>query len=248
MKSLLALPHLPILLYLTAASILAVGGRRISSRVRNALAAGVCVAVGVILLIIRRTVPVDIVFSDWLVHLTLFGSLIYHVDALSWTFAAMLTLVVGAKLAWTAIDRQNDRDARLVPGLLLLAAAGYSMLFAGNLLTVLVSWTALMTASLILLALGRCGTRAARRYLIVFGIAALLLMWATWDAGRGDGGRWASLALSRPAALALFVAAWIGLAAYPLHVWLPLDEGLWDDIFSCFTLHLPWLPCTCSLV
>jgi formate hydrogenlyase subunit 3/multisubunit Na+/H+ antiporter MnhD subunit len=265
-KSLLALPHWPILLYLAAALILAVGGRRISSRLRNVLGVGVCVAVGGMLVYIRGSVPIDVVFSDWLVHLTLLGSLIYHVDYLNWTFAAMLTLVVAAKLAWTALNADpvqrpgpgervqrsglgdsvqqpglgnsvqqpglGDRDARLVPGLLLLSAAGYSILFAGNVLTLLLSWTVLMAASLVLLALGRSGTVAARRYLVLFGAGALFLLWATWDAGRGDGGRWASLALSQPSVLALFIAAWISLSAYPLHVWLPLEEGIWDDILA----------------
>jgi multicomponent Na+:H+ antiporter subunit D len=242
-KSILALPHWPILLYLTTALVLTIGGRRLSSRLRNGLAAGVCVAVGLVLVYVRASIPVDVVFSDWLVHLTLLGSLVYHVDHLNWTFAAMLTLIVAAKLIWTALDREHNRDTRLTPGLLLLSAAGYSILFAGNLLTLLLSWAVLMAASLVLLTLGQSGTRTARRYLLLFGVGALFLLWASWDAGRGDGGRWASLALSHPAALALLITSWIALGAYPLQIWLPLDccGDTRDDVLAALLIVPPLL-------
>ena len=91
MSSLLSLPHLPVILCLGTALALALLGPRVPGRGRHVLAAGVCLAVGAVLLVMRPGLPIDVVFSDWLVRLTLLGSLLYRVDSLNWTFAALLT-------------------------------------------------------------------------------------------------------------------------------------------------------------
>lgn len=234
MSLLLSLPHLPVILYLGMALVLALLGPRLPGRGRHVLAAGVCLGVGVVLLVMRPSLPIDVVFSDWLVRLTLLGSLLYRVDSLNWAFAALLTGLTLVEVVGNALKDDNSQASRLAPALLIVSGAAYSILFAGNLLTLLLSWAAWMAAFLALLIVVKGRARAARRLLIVFGMGAFALLWATWNVGLGDGGRWYILAFSGSAALAMFLTAWVSLGAYPLHLWLPVEENLPDTTVAVF--------------
>jgi formate hydrogenlyase subunit 3/multisubunit Na+/H+ antiporter MnhD subunit len=216
---LLTLPHLPAILFLGGALALGLGGATIPARVRNGLALAVCLAVGVSLFLMKPTLPLDVVFSDWLVGFTLLGSLIYRVDILNWTFAISLVILVAvAVICWTTSD-DAQKSARLVPCLFAMGAATFSMLFSGNLLTLMFSWVLLTAAALSLLVVAMEPNRSICYLLIIWGVGTFLLLWAIWNVGWGDGGRWSVWAHSASVTLSVFLVSWIALGAYPVHLW-----------------------------
>ena len=223
MNPLLSLSHLPVILFLGGALVLGLGDTEIPERIKTIVALAICGCVGVLLVVMKASLPLDVVFSDWLVGLTLFGSLVYQVNALSWAFAVCLVLIVGAIVIGFAESAHGAQNTRLLPGLLLLSAATLSMFFSGNLLTLTFSWALLIVAAGVLEALAAVPREAVCRLLIIWGTGAFVLLGAVWNVGWGDGGRWVTFVRSQPAVLAVFLVAWIALAAYPSHLWLPHD-------------------------
>jgi len=237
---LLTLPHLPVILFLGGALILIIGGATIPVRVKNAAILLIFVAVGVVLFLMRSQLPMDVVFSDWVTSLTLLGSLIYRIDAFNWSFALLL-LVLLAALAWDLSTGNRPReDWRLMPALFFASSAAFSLLFSGNLLTLMFSWSLLTTAVFAFMVSGRGSVRTVTYLLVFWSLGIVLLTWATWSIGRGDGGRWTALAYSPTAARAIFVLAWISLAALPVHLWLASVEER-PDILLPFLHAIPSL-------
>ena len=226
MNPLLSLPHLPVILCLGAAFVLILVGDRISTRARNIQALLIWAVVGVVLCLLQSRLPVDLVFSDWLLRLMLLGSLSYQVSLLNWAFAFVFWLAFGAELIWVSREGDAQKDPNLAPGLLAVAGATFSMLFSGNLLTLIFSWAVWLGAIFVLLVAAKGRNQAIYRLLILFGLAIFLVLWATWSVGQGDGGRWPTLTLSPSAAISVFLAAWIALGAYPFHLWIPVKEKL----------------------
>lgn len=220
----MSLPHLPILLCLIASGATIVVPRGVIGRWRRVGALSVCIGIAALLLTMRASLPLDVVFSDWLAGLTLLGSLVFHVDELSWVFALLLTFGLALKLAVGALLDESRNEAGELFSLLLMASALYAVMFAGNLLTILFSWSVLTAACFVMLAVSGARSRTLSTFLLLFGLGSLLLLAATWDAGRGDGGRWINLSTAPRAALAVLVTGWIAVAGYPLHRWLPDDE------------------------
>ena len=234
MNPLLTLPHLPVILFLGGAVVLGLGGATIPVRVRNGLALAVCLVVGVSLFLMKPSLPLDIVFSDWLVGFTLLGSLIYRVDILNWTFAISLVILgTVAVIGWVTSDGAQ-RVARLIPCLFAMGAATFSILFSGNLLTLIFSWVLLIAAALSLLVVVMESVRSVCYLLIIWGAGTFILLWAIWNVGWGDGGRWSVLGHSQSVTLAVFVVSWIALGAYPLHLWFPLREDQSAEVLSLF--------------
>jgi len=231
---LLTLPHVPVILFLGGALVLGLGGAAIPARVRNGLALAVCLVVGVSLLLMKPSLPLDVVFSDWLVGFTLLGSLIYRVDILNWTFAISLVILVAvAVIGWTTSEHAQ-RSARLIPCLLAIGAATFSLLFSGNLLTLLFSWVLLTAAALSLYVVVMEPVRSICYLLITWGVGAFVLLWAIWHVGWGDGGRWSVWDHSQSVTLSVFVVSWIALGAYPLHLWISLREDQSTEVLSLF--------------
>ncbi len=219
MEPLLALPHLPVMLFLGGALIFILGGAGLPSRARNLAVLCIFVAVGVVLFLMRSQLPMDVVFSDWVASLTLLGSLVYHIDAFSWAFAVLLAMLLAA-LAWNlSAGIHLMEDWRLLPALFFISSAAFSILFSGNLLTLMFSWALLTAAAFTFMAFGGASVRATSYLLVFWSVGIALLVWATWSIGRGDGGRWTALAYSPTATRAIFVLAWISLAALPVHLW-----------------------------
>ena len=224
MDPLLTLPHLPVILFLGGALALAIGGATIPVRIRNAGTALIFVAVACVLLVMRSQLPMDVVFSDWVTSLTLLGSLIFRMDGVNWPFAVMLLALLAA-LAWDLSSGNRPReDWRLLPALFFAGSAAFSVIFSGNLLTLMFSWSLLTAAVFAYLVSGKCEARAVTYVLVFWSLGTVLLAWATWSIGRGDGGRWMAATSSSSAIGAILVLAWISLAAWPVHLWLASAE------------------------
>ena len=207
------------MLFLGGALIFILCGARIPLRIRNLIVLCILAAVGIVLFLMRSQLPMDVVFSDWVASLTLLGSLIYHIDTFNWTFAILLVILLAA-LAWNLSTGNHPReDWRLMPALFFMSSAAFSILFSGNLLTLMFSWSLLTAAVFIFMAFGRASARATTYLLVFWSVGIALLVWATWSIGRGDGGRWTALAYSPTATRAIFVLAGISLAALPVHLW-----------------------------
>ena len=186
----------------------------------TALQLAIFLAVGLVLLIMRPQLPWDVVFSDWVVNLTLLGSLIYRVDAVSFVCALVLTLVLAA-LAWDMSSTDRPAETwRLIPALLCVGAGAFSTLFSGNLLTLMFSWALLTSAMFAFVAFGKASGPPALYLLAAWGLGIILIAWAMWSIGRGDGGRLLTIPYSATAVRAMFLLAWVSLAALPMHSWL----------------------------
>ncbi len=96
MNPLLSLSHLPVILFLSGALVLGLGDTAIPERIKKVIALVICGCVGALLVVMKASLPLDVVFSDWLVGLTLFGSLVYQVNTLSWAFAVCSVILVAA--------------------------------------------------------------------------------------------------------------------------------------------------------
>lgn len=221
MNPLLSLSHLPVILFLSGALVLGLGDTAIPERIKKVIALVICGCVGALLVVMKASLPLDVVFSDWLVGLTLFGSLVYQVNMLSWAFAVCSVILVAAIIISFSESAQSSQNTRLFPGLFLLSAATFSILFSGNLLTLMCSWALLVAAAVALEALASVPGSSVCRLLIIWGAGTFALLGAVWNVGWGDGGRWVTFVRSQPAALAVFLVAWIALATYPAHLWLP---------------------------
>ncbi len=221
MEPLLTWPHLPIILFLAGALLSVLFGERVSVRFRRALVLAIFLAVGSILLTMRPQLPLDVVFSDWVASLTLLGSLIYRVDAINFLFSLVLTVVLAA-LAWhlLSLTDQPQETWRLTPALLFVCAGTFSTLFSGNLITLMFSLALLTGAVFAFIAFGQASGQSGTYLLISWGLGIILVAWATWSIGRGDGGRLATIPYSPTAVRAMFLLAWISLAALPMHLWL----------------------------
>ena len=148
---------------------LGLGDTRIPVRTKTVVALVICAVVGALLVLMKTILPLDVVFSDWLVGLTLFGSLVYQVNTLSWAFAVCLVVLIAAIIVGFFGSEQRSENARLLPGLLLLSAATFSILFSGNLLTLMFSWALLVAAGAVLEALASVPSDSVCRLLIIWG-------------------------------------------------------------------------------
>jgi multicomponent Na+:H+ antiporter subunit D len=143
-----------------------------------------------------------------------------RVDALSLVFAwaFSLILLIGTFFSWHAPVRGQQVAA------LTYAATALGVVFAGDLLTLVIYWELQALASYYLIAAGGMARsqQAGRRYLYVHLVGgALLLGGVLWHYGEAGNLAFGLFSSSSPAGWLVLGAFAINAAIPPLHAWLP---------------------------
>ncbi len=154
-----------------------------------------------------------------------------RVDSLSWPFAlALATLVLAVLL--TAVARARQGNWMYWAGSCSLAALGLVAVQAGNPLTLLLAWTAIDLAELLILLVQVYESDAREQIVVAFSArvgGSMLLIWAG-VAARFAGTSLDFASLPPSASLFLLLAAGLRLGVLPLNIpylrELPLRRGL----------------------
>lgn len=159
------------------------------------------------LLLTGQDLPQSLQLVTWVPEAVFPSSPFLLVDKFSWPFAAgATTLLLGAIL--TDVARPAEVDWSIWAGELALAGLGLFAILAGNLLTLLLAWTAIDLLSLVIL-LGEARVpEVARLAVIQFAgrlIGSFFLLAAVIGAADPEGGL--SFTPATPFALVLFLAA-----------------------------------------
>ncbi len=148
-----------------------------------------------------------------------FDLVLVSADALNRIFALAFALVgvAGGLYAWHMRDRGQQVST------LIYAAGAMGVLFAGDLLTLIVFWELMAIASTVLVFAGRrkASPGAALRYLLVHAFGgAVLLAGILWHSGVTGSFAFTAFDVS-PAAILILIGFAINAAIPPLHGWLP---------------------------
>jgi formate hydrogenlyase subunit 3/multisubunit Na+/H+ antiporter MnhD subunit len=185
------------------------------------------------LLFLGRDLPIGVTIARWQ---PLFGSdLAYYVDGLAFLFAVLLLLVGLANIAlgW---GHPEDGEGSSYAALLILLAAGLSLVFSANLITLSLSWVVFDLAFLWAL-IGLRIERTVSRVLNLSCLACVSLLVAALLLGQSDD----SLSLksdlfSAPVFGLILLAALVRVGLYPLHLWIPI--GIETGLPARSLLHL----------
>jgi multicomponent Na+:H+ antiporter subunit D len=199
-------PALPMLLAAALVPVLPLPARRI-----------VCVLAPAAAFLALQLLPEG---ESWTATFLGFPLIFARVDALSRVFGLVFLAVAAAAnlYGW----HRSGRTEQTVG--LLYAAGGLAVVFAGDLLTMMVAWEVMAVSSAILIftSQGEASLRAGQRYLMVhLGAGGLLLLGVLLviqTTGSAEFGRLAGLGLG--SSLVLFSLC-INAAVPPLHAWLP---------------------------
>lgn len=199
-------PALPMLLAAALVPVLPLGARRI-----------VCLLAPAVGFVGLQLLPEG---QSWQASFLGFPLVFARVDALSRIFGLVFLAVAAAAnlYGWHRTDRTEQAMG------LLYAGGGLAVVFAGDVLTMLIAWEVMAVSStfLVFAPRGEASLRAGQRYLMVHLAAggALLLgvLLVIQTTGTAEFGRLAGLGLG--SSLVLF-AMCINAAVPPLHAWLP---------------------------
>jgi formate hydrogenlyase subunit 3/multisubunit Na+/H+ antiporter MnhD subunit len=208
----------PMVVLLAGALALLLLNRVAGSRNRNPLALLITGIAFLALLFLARDLPANSIISRWR---PFFGSdLTYYVDGLAFLFAVLLVLVGLATIA-PGLGRSEDWEGSSYPALLTLLAAGLSLVFSANLITLSLSWVVFDLAFLWTLIGLRIAPKVPR-VLNLSCLACLSLLAAALLLGRGDESLSPrSSSVSPPVFGLILLAALMRVGLYPLHLWVP---------------------------
>jgi formate hydrogenlyase subunit 3/multisubunit Na+/H+ antiporter MnhD subunit len=215
-------PLAPVLILMLGAAITTIATRFRPSRERDALALLTAGGAFVSVLLLVRYPASHVVISPW--HpLTLFGSqLAYTTEGLATPFALLTSLVcLALVISLSEWQRESDDNGQsaLYPTVLSVSAAGLSLIYSANLITLCLSW-ALLDLSLLFLLVGRwpgqSTSDASGRALMTSSLTGLgLVVAALLLDGRSLGPAYVPSLL--------LVAALVRASFYPLHFWIVAD-------------------------
>lgn len=179
-------------------------------------------------LLIRLALPIQFKLPAWEPAAILSDSLILRVDETSWPFMLVIASLTLAVLL-TAVVRQptgkaSSRSWRGWAASLLIAALGLLSVIAGNLLTLLIAWTALDLAELFIRLAGASKPADSERVMFSFSARAIsiLLVMGVSAVGLASPLGLGFQALTSQSSILLLLAAGLRLGALPLN--LPLAE------------------------
>jgi multicomponent Na+:H+ antiporter subunit A len=228
---------IPMIVLLAGALVLLLLNRAAGPRNRGTLTLLIIGVAFLFLLALARDLPADETISHWRPLLS--SDLAYHVDGLAFLFASLMALV-GLGTTAPTLRRSEYPEGSSYAALLALLAAGFSLVFSANLITLCLSWVIFDLTFLWALATSDhsgARTRMVPRVLNLSCLGCLSLLTAALLLGQSD----ASLSLrsdsfSAPVFGLVLLAALVRVGLYPLHLWMPI--GVEASLPARSLLHL----------
>ena len=209
-------PFTPIFLLLLGSVAVLVGHSR-SVRVSGVTAlATTFFAAGVTLLLGFR-LPAAVALSRWQTDSLFGGALRLTADGASWLLALALLLALFSACL-IGLSGRTRRSGRHRAGSLMVVACALVAVFADNLMTLAIAWTALDVVTFFSLALARGEKRVAAEFTIGLSAVALVLAAALVGAHAGVPAELSGGKLPAQSVLFLALAAMLRLGLYPVHV------------------------------
>lgn len=170
-------------------------------------------------LIWRMDMPVLLSLPAWKPAILFTDSPVFLADASSWLYAfSLVTLILGTLL--TAVARPNVNNLSVWMGILALGGVGMLAVLAENPLSLVLAWTAIDLAELIILLVSVRGGKLRERVVISFAVrvfGSAFLLWANF-ASIAAGSNLNFVAASSQAGVYMIIAAGLRLGVLPMHL------------------------------
>lgn len=158
--------------------------------------------------------------TSWATTFLGYEVVLVRADALSIAFGVVFGLIA---LAGNVYGWRREGIVEQVAGLV-YAGGGLAVVFAGDLISMLVAWEVMAVSSAVLVFCGdkEASLRAGQRYLMVhLAAGSLLLLGVLLALGAGGGSTFEAMTPARPGFWLILSGLCINAAVPPLHAWLP---------------------------